>query len=403
MSEEETVSIPDISGSKNTHKCTYFGCNAVFSRPSRLVRHVRQHTGERPYKCSHDGCDKAYTNTSHLKRHSQTHNLTKQSFKCTKCSLTISNLHNLKRHYERVHAENQSLSCESCGVKFTKEQKYKEHKAMHDGIALYKCKKCAKQFTLAGTLRKHERSHDKKKKYSCTAPFCSEIFDKWSLLCKHKQTMHSIEYKCKDCEKSFLTKTHLKVHSIVHSDNRDVLPCPFDKCARFYFFKRNLDHHVRTIHLGIKYRCDICNLEVSTKQKIIGHITKIHLSTNKKTVNRSKKRRRRDAGITRKSMLAKLSGIDLPWDIEKELLNRIPKVPEGLKETNDLVQTSVIGTENSQGIGKTDQLLLNDCTEIICEFSEGRGERQVANELCNTVDKELQLLNSTVVTKISVR
>lgn len=318
----------DLVDSGRTFKCSHSGCSATFSKPSKLTIHIRQHTGERPYKCDYDSCDKSYTNPSHLKRHCQTHNIIKELFKCPECSLMISSRQNLKRHYERVHSENSPYFCKECCLKFNKEQKYKEHLAIHDGVALYNCKICFRRCSTLSTFKKHERSHDNEKEYPCTAPNCSEVFQKWSLLCKHKNSKHINEYKCKDCDKVFLNKAQLKSHYVVHTDNRSILPCPYEKCPRFYFFKRNLDHHVRTSHLGKKYHCDICDMKLSSKQKIVEHIKKIHLvkKKKKKTLGKSERRRRRDAGTSKKSMLTQLAGLDLPNDIEKELLNRKTRI-----------------------------------------------------------------------------
>lgn len=36
----------DSSDTEKSHKCLHPGCKAAFLRPSRLARHVRQHTGE---------------------------------------------------------------------------------------------------------------------------------------------------------------------------------------------------------------------------------------------------------------------------------------------------------------------------------------------------------------------
>ncbi|XP_011151956.1 zinc finger protein 501-like [Harpegnathos saltator] len=325
---------PITTTEEKKFKCTYPDCHAAYPRIGKLERHIRLHTGERPYACTHPGCTKSYRSSCHLKRHIKSHDPIKSCYKCNHCSKIFSNIDSLRSHYKQQH-DQRKISCKECGENFKKKYRLVKHQTIHSvptvpiGIdcieqvtmykTRYKCDKCPKRFINNTRLNRHKKTHEKS--YSCPVSGCSEVFDKWSLLRQHK-AKHKTEHKCDKCNIVLRTKRQLKIHSKTHSENRPIISCPYETCSRTYFYKSNLDHHIRMKHLDHKFCCDICSAELSSKQKLIEHTKRLHESSEKDDKKLKKRKKRKDSGMPRKSIIRKLIGHNLPPDINAALLER---------------------------------------------------------------------------------
>ena len=72
-------------------------CGKCFNQSGDLVRHLRIHSGEKPFKC--EICGKQFTMKGNLKIHMTTHSKEKP-FKCEECFSSFSTRGNLKCTYE---------------------------------------------------------------------------------------------------------------------------------------------------------------------------------------------------------------------------------------------------------------------------------------------------------------
>ncbi|CAO3637379.1 unnamed protein product [Cunninghamella blakesleeana] len=54
--------------------CTGYGdCKMVFTRGEHLARHIRKHTGEKPFECIIPDCTKTFSRFDNMMQHTQTH------------------------------------------------------------------------------------------------------------------------------------------------------------------------------------------------------------------------------------------------------------------------------------------------------------------------------------------
>nr|XP_055044770.1 zinc finger and BTB domain-containing protein 17 isoform X2 [Misgurnus anguillicaudatus] len=245
-----------------THKCE--DCGKKFTHTGNFKRHIRIHTGEKPFSCR--DCKKSFSDPAACKAHEKTHSPLKP-YCCSTCGKTYRQISLLNLHRKRHTGEGRH-SCEDCGKLFTTSGNLKRHMLVHSGEKPYHCDYCDRAFSDPTAKMRHLETHDTDKGHRC--PHCDKKFNQIGNLKAHLK-IHIADgpLKCKECGKQFTTSGNLKRHLRVHSGEK---PFVCMHCQRAFADPGALQRHVR-IHTGEKpCLCLICGRGFTQASSLIAHV-----------------------------------------------------------------------------------------------------------------------------------
>ncbi|XP_074158830.1 zinc finger protein 202 isoform X1 [Sminthopsis crassicaudata] len=259
MSLQENLQFHPLLG--RSHECSV--CRKNFSCNSHLIRHIRTHTGEKPYKCP--DCGKSYTRSSHLVRHQKIHKL-QGPFTFPHNRDRFDEISQSFRH-EIIPQTEKPYRCETCGKHFRWSSDLVRHRRTHTGEKPFFCSICGKSFSQKSVLTTHQRIHLGGKPYLCGE--CGEDFSDHRRYLAHRKTHSSEElYLCNECGKCFSHSAAFTKHLRGHASMRS---CRCNECGKSFSRRDHLVRHQRT-HTGEKpYTCPTCGKSFGRGYHLIRH------------------------------------------------------------------------------------------------------------------------------------
>ncbi|GIY93534.1 hypothetical protein CEXT_717981, partial [Caerostris extrusa] len=119
------ISTAEVANCAKRHQCTSCGYTSI--RSADLKRHIRIHTGERPYPCSI--CAKSFNRKSHLNNHMRIHS-GDRPFKCEECvGITL----------VKITESGKCHQCSACGYSTLFSADMKKHIRIHTGERPFQC------------------------------------------------------------------------------------------------------------------------------------------------------------------------------------------------------------------------------------------------------------------------
>jgi KRAB domain-containing zinc finger protein len=241
-------------------------CAKVFANLKSLDNHIKRKHSDNVYIC--DQCDYTCTFKGDLKYHTESKH-TLSTFDCKDCGKSFRHKVLLSMHVKEMHTAGKLFMCDKCD--FTCQAHYdnklKWHMEKKHGEIRLVCPFCDYFTSSSAELQQHKENNHKMENFQNSPLKLTEI--------KRKEREALKDFTCHICHENKKSRQTLKAHIMAkHEGNQ--FRCPEEGCDHARPSKRLLQNHIDSVHLGIKYPCNLCTHVSNLKTNLQAHMTKKH-------------------------------------------------------------------------------------------------------------------------------
>ena len=241
----ENVELFQVHNMTSHNHFTCLVCLATFTSRNNMKRHIRLHTGVKPYSCHK--CPESFSRNDDFKRHLLKHTFQKP-FRCALCKTGYSDRACVKSHMMKEHNSKVYHVCSQCGESYIDVVRFQQHKKLHSELQDYRCSICSFTGSNALMYNKHMLTHGPLKEYKCT--HCNLSFSNpfmyTSHMKGHKGDEHVQKYTCCFCDMTLQSFEQFQRHEHTHVHSKQHV-C--EVCNKVFRYPSNLREHMLT-HLS---------------------------------------------------------------------------------------------------------------------------------------------------------
>jgi len=158
------------------------------------------------------------------------------------CNKSFSQSSHLHAHKRCVHSNRKPYYCPFCGMLFSTSDYLKCHVRVHTDAKRYSCRHCSDRFRWHHQLKRHLlKSHNEGTWFTCDV--CEKKFVTRRQLQLHSFRHEAVKpYVCSECPKRFCTAAALKSHQLVHTNYKQFC---YLLCCKDFKYKNNVVSHFK--------------------------------------------------------------------------------------------------------------------------------------------------------------